>query len=101
MRVYSLENEAMFHENELLVYNQFCSKSMTRRDKKISKFMWDETRLRRFSRWLYLNDKKNILFCLWIDIFLLAIFEGKLFVLLNNYKKKIFEKTQSFSYPRE
>lgn len=39
MRVYSLENEEMFHENELLVYNQFCSKSMTRRDKKISKFM--------------------------------------------------------------
>lgn len=44
---------------------------------------------------------KIILFCLWIDIFLLAIFEGKSFVLLNNYKKNIFEKTQSFSYPGE
>ena len=42
---------------------------------------------------------KIILFCLWIDIFLL--FEGKSFALLNNYKKNIFEKTQSFSYPGE
>ena len=40
---------------------------------------------------------KIILFCLWIDIFLLAIFEGKSFALLNNYKKKqIFEKNTKF-----
>lgn len=39
---------------------------------------------------------KIILFCLWIDIFLLAIFEGKSFALLNNYKKKYFWKNTKF-----